>query len=365
MAAIQWQPTEIPNFYGSLKAMGDARKGIRDSFSDLSNVLTSYSDRQKAEEDLATQNNVDSLRAQILGFTPDNFQTNKEKLDLSGLNPNGKLQVATSLNDQLDRFNAKHTKRNIFESGTTDGLMTKGYLDNQDQLQTVGSPYSRRKPASTSIKINNGTDGGGLVPQLTDEQKIAQNIPLTQRAHKNPKTGVAELDNNTTATSYQSDAAMYSQRMDQSAKDLNQLLDSAFDPTLFKENIIDDKLLGFDSSLTNGLVDEQNQVYQNIQDNWGSATLRDDTGAVMGKDEMRNELRRYFPQIGDSSTVVKNKGRLRVIAEEAMRVKSGGLVPANVTAEPEEEKVTPTPAMTNEMRQQRIREIEEQLLGEK
>ena len=78
------------------------------------------------------------------------------------------------------------------------------------------------------------------------------------------------------------------------------------------------------------------QQYQQAQENWVSANLRAESGAAIGVDEMRKEIKKYFPQVGDSDSVIKQKESARKVAEDAMRQRAGRAIstkPRNVTVD--------------------------------
>jgi hypothetical protein len=49
------------------------------------------------------------------------------------------------------------------------------------------------------------------------------------------------------------------------------------------------------------------QQYRQAQENWVRANLRKESGAVIGSDEMADEIRNYFPQPGESAQVIQQK----------------------------------------------------------
>lgn len=65
------------------------------------------------------------------------------------------------------------------------------------------------------------------------------------------------------------------------------------------------------------------QQYQQAAEDWVRAKLRKESGAVIGADEMRDEIRTYFPQPGDGPEVVRQKERARAIAAEALQKEAG------------------------------------------
>ena len=68
---------------------------------------------------------------------------------------------------------------------------------------------------------------------------------------------------------------------------------------------------------------EDAQRYAQAQENWVTANLRQESGAVIGPEEMEKDIRKWFPQPGDSDAVKKQKAEARKVAERAMLVQSG------------------------------------------
>jgi hypothetical protein len=67
---------------------------------------------------------------------------------------------------------------------------------------------------------------------------------------------------------------------------------------------------------------EQQQVDQ-ARRNFISAVLRKESGAAIGVDEYSNEERKYFPQLGDSDKVIKQKQEARELAIKALEIQAG------------------------------------------
>jgi hypothetical protein len=68
---------------------------------------------------------------------------------------------------------------------------------------------------------------------------------------------------------------------------------------------------------------KQQQLYKNAQDNWVRANLRKESGAVIGADEMKDEVKTYFPQPGDSTEKIAQKQLLRQVTQNAMKTAAG------------------------------------------
>lgn len=67
----------------------------------------------------------------------------------------------------------------------------------------------------------------------------------------------------------------------------------------------------------------QEQMLLQAQRDWVRAKLRKESGAVIGDEEMAEEIRTYFPQPGESDEVVAQKRESRKKAERQMQITAG------------------------------------------
>jgi hypothetical protein len=67
------------------------------------------------------------------------------------------------------------------------------------------------------------------------------------------------------------------------------------------------------------------QQYRQAQENWVRANLRKESGAVIGSDEMADEIRTYFPQPGESAEVIQQKQLARQVTQDAMKTSAGSI----------------------------------------
>ena len=73
----------------------------------------------------------------------------------------------------------------------------------------------------------------------------------------------------------------------------------------------------------NWLVSPEGQKYRNAQEDWVRAKLRQESGAVIGEEEMKAEIKTYFAQPGDSPEVIGQKMERRQIATTGMKQAGG------------------------------------------
>ena len=74
------------------------------------------------------------------------------------------------------------------------------------------------------------------------------------------------------------------------------------------------------------------QLYRQAQENWVTANLRKESGALIGPEEMQQEIIKYFPQLGEGPEVIAQKAEARRIAEEGMKLNAN--FPTEKTTEP-------------------------------
>jgi len=68
---------------------------------------------------------------------------------------------------------------------------------------------------------------------------------------------------------------------------------------------------------------ENRQRVMQAQEAWVRAKLRKESGAVIGADEMANEIKTFFPQYGDKPETIRQKALLRKQAEAGFEIEAG------------------------------------------
>lgn len=76
------------------------------------------------------------------------------------------------------------------------------------------------------------------------------------------------------------------------------------------------------ANLARSFDGDRQQALQ-AQEDWVRAKLRKESGAVIADEEMAREIRTYFPQIGDSDAVVRQKAQARKQALAGMETSAG------------------------------------------
>jgi hypothetical protein len=116
-------------------------------------------------------------------------------------------------------------------------------------------------------------------------------------------------------------AAGFYQRMLSANEQMGALTGKGYDPTNIKD------FYSAGGEFTNWAASSEGQQYRQAQENWVRANLRKESGAAIGKDEMVQERKNYFPTPGDSPGTIKQKAEQRKVVEQAMRTAAGGAIP--------------------------------------
>ncbi|MFN5352014.1 MAG: hypothetical protein ACK5BE_05325, partial [Alphaproteobacteria bacterium] len=95
-------------------------------------------------------------------------------------------------------------------------------------------------------------------------------------------------------------------------------------PSVYKQGMESVPFIGGALGTAANLVQspEQQQVEQ-AQRDFINAVLRRESGAVIADSEFDNARKQYFPQIGDSEAVIRQKAKNRTTAIEGLKVEAG------------------------------------------
>jgi hypothetical protein len=103
-----------------------------------------------------------------------------------------------------------------------------------------------------------------------------------------------------------------------------QAAESELSSTKFNPNSLKSQVeVGMAGGATNLLVGQEAQRARQAQEQWAEAFLRFKTGAASTEDEVRRNIRTYFPQPGDGPAVVEQKKRQREQAMQDVAIASG------------------------------------------
>lgn len=107
-------------------------------------------------------------------------------------------------------------------------------------------------------------------------------------------------------------------------KSSNEILDTLEDTVNFNPAEISETILGGVPGAGNLLISPKKQRYNQAKENFITANLRLESGAAIGKDEFVKEDKKFFPQPGDSQSVVKQKREARTRQLDILTAASGG-----------------------------------------
>ena len=105
----------------------------------------------------------------------------------------------------------------------------------------------------------------------------------------------------------------FAARMDQASRTVDELTAAGFEPSQVSETLAS-RIPG----IGNYMVSSQFQQYEQAKENWVTANLRRESGAVIGQEEMVREIRKYFPVVGDKPDVIAQKKRARQAGQKGM-----------------------------------------------
>lgn len=77
------------------------------------------------------------------------------------------------------------------------------------------------------------------------------------------------------------------------------------------------------NALANMSETTDRQQFRQAQEAWVRAALRKESGAVIGKDEMEDEIRTYFPMLGDNDEVIMQKAAMRELKRKGIEKEAG------------------------------------------
>jgi hypothetical protein len=100
------------------------------------------------------------------------------------------------------------------------------------------------------------------------------------------------------------------------------------------------------STAQNIVSGAETQKYRQAQADWVRAKLRKESGAVIGAEEMQDEIRTYFPQPGDSSAVIEQKRIARQNAQKQLEIMASPAGAQAAGLRPQQQNQTQTQTQT-------------------
>jgi hypothetical protein len=190
---------------------------------------------------------------------------------------------------------------------TREDLKNFGYRPGTVAYWKDGAPHVAQAPEATEKSVP------GLDVPLSPEvlaQQIEKQRALGQNATENRPFTEGETK-----------SAGFAVRMDNANEKLAALTKEGFDPTSTMAGLAG--YAGMLPIIGNKVQGEGMRRYQQLMNDWVSANLRKESGAVLGEDEIENEAKKYFPMPGGDAATVAQKAESRRLAESAMRVSAG------------------------------------------
>tara|TARA_R110002126_G_scaffold71100_2_gene178509 strand:- start:2013 stop:3641 length:1629 start_codon:yes stop_codon:yes gene_type:complete len=185
---------------------------------------------------------------------------------------------------------------------------------------TPGTSMMRQPPAALPGQRTPAIPG---MSSVLDRTAAPAAMPLTaQGGERMPGMPVAGKEKTMTET--QSNATAYGMRM----KEANSILEDLSKKGVLKGAVIEaTPLIGGAlgqalPSVLGGTSAAQQQVNQ-AKSNFITAVLRKESGAVISDSEFDREDKKYFPQINDNASVIKQKENARKLAIKAIEVQAG------------------------------------------
>lgn len=184
-----------------------------------------------------------------------------------------------------------------------------GSLDAQPY--TVNGQPAKTYKDPKGGQIVTGTDSEGNPITLTLPHGASQAIPVTMPGGK--AVGSQRVDR--PGTEDQTKAATFSRRMELAMADLAELEAKGYDRTTTRASV--------QASGPSGLNSSKGQRWSNAEQNFATANLRKESGAVIGDEEMIRQEALYFPRWNDSKETKAQKARNRAQAYEGMKSAAG------------------------------------------
>jgi len=192
-------------------------------------------------------------------------------------------------------------------------------------LQAAGvdlqTPEGQKTMLEAVMKPQTQVNMGGAGSIWKPEQVEAAGLP-TGSVVVEDRYGKPQILNKEKYTQAQHVNAGYAVRMKTANDSINKIMANFpnFEPTSVRQHA--DKLIP--DWMASASRSPEGQMYRQAQENWISANLRKESGAVLGEEEIEREMGKWFPTFGDSPDVIKQKAMARKDAENAMLKSSGG-----------------------------------------
>ena len=216
---------------------------------------------------------------------------------------------------------AKTARENKLLDATTlfDRQSNLKKIDVENAQKKFGSPQIIKWPSSSTGWAKVGINQLG-------EQRVFGEAPAPQTNESRLEVA-REMRQIAPLTQDQAKAGGFALRMERSRGNIDKILagpdgklgtNDDFDPANVR-----DRISSIVPVLGNYSMSNEGQLYEQAKRDWVTANLRKESGAVIGVEEMENEIIKYFPIAGDNAQTIAQKQRSRQVAEAAMKTTAG------------------------------------------
>lgn len=198
------------------------------------------------------------------------------------------------------------------EKIVTDNLGGKTIYRGEYSVSPIGSAQHTASPEAFLADARARSEG-------------ALNRGVTIRGQDLTNQRAMEVNTNKPLTEVQAKSAGFANR----ARDANAIIENIgnagrVQPGLIKRSLETIPLVGEGlGTMANITQSTDQQQIEQAQNDFVSANLRLESGAVIGTEEMQKERKKYFPQPGDSDRVIQQKAQSRANAIKSLEVGAG------------------------------------------
>lgn len=283
---------------------------------------------------------LSGYQREALGTTiqQDAYDRARNGAQVADLNPllavfNGKPVEVSTVKDGVS-YNAYATPDQNTFTPTQVGLAEIMQKGAQAEASRASAANSYASAAKTRGEMGSGGPvvGGGRAADWSIQQDRDGNVLRVNKITGQAlpvMVGDEQLRRGTTAgkapNNEQANAAGFAARMVAAGKELDALEQGGYDPT----SALDRAANAIGGVTGNVLISGEGQRYNQAAQNWVRANLRKESGAAIGRDEMAQEIRNYFPVAGDTRETIAQKTRNRRLVEQNMIRTAGPAWPGN------------------------------------
>jgi hypothetical protein len=271
------------------------------------------------------------IQHRMVTWKPETFDLDPNQLRFR-MGPGGKPEEIARGVDKLT-VPSPQTQIAKIRLDARNNLITPEDADAQIRvLQMEGQPLDREalkrfgfRPGTVAY-WKDGVPVVGQAPEATEKPVPGRDVPLSPEVLAQQIEKQKALGQNATETraftENETKAAGFAVRMDNANEKLSALTKGGFDPTTFGAGV-SSTVRDWVPFFGNAIQGSSARRYHQLMNDWVSANLRKESGAVLGKDEIEDEGKKYFPMPFDDAAMVAQKAESRRLAEAGMRTAGG------------------------------------------